>query len=222
MKFKLNKDSEIFIYAPANVDTGGPIDLHQLAYVLKNNLKKKVYMHYFPNTSKNPVHKNYKIFKIPFKKKIIDRKKNILIIPEMYQTIEDSKNYKYIQKGLWWLSVDFFLYHRFIFKNHSITRSLIKIPFKLIVLFTQLTSFYFGNISFFKYLKFIYLKLSLKNFFKIEGVKVNLVHSDYQFQALKSKKVNSLYLSDYIRDEYFQASKKILIKKKKKHYLLQS
>ena len=215
MKFKNYRNSEIYIYAPPNIDTGGPTDLHQLAFVLKNKFKKKVYMYYFPNLNKNPIHNNYKLFKIPFKIKILDKKENVLIIPEIYQFIEDSKKYKYIQKGLWWLSVDFFLYHRFIFKNHSIIRSLIKVPFKLIVFFNKLTSFYFGNVSLFKYLKFIYLKLLSNNFFKIKGIKVNLVHSDYQFQALRSKKVNSYYLSDYIRDEYFEANKKIIIKNKK-------
>jgi len=214
MKFRLNKNSKIYVLAPASIDSGGPTDLHQLALVLKNKFKKKVYMHYFP-TIKNPVHKNYKAFKIPFKNKIIDVKENILIVPEVYQTIEISKKYTNIQKGLWWLSVDLFLYHRFMNKNHSIIKSLIKIPHKLINFFNRFTSFYFGNISFFKYLKFIYLSQPFYNLFKIKDIKVNLVHSDYQFEALRSKKVKSVYLSDYIRDEYFKASKKILIKNKK-------
>ena len=93
MRFKLNKDSDIFIMAPANVDTGGPKDLHQLAYILKKKFKKRVYMHYFSNINKNPVHRNYKIFKIPFKKNISDLKKNVLIIPEFYKSIEISKKY---------------------------------------------------------------------------------------------------------------------------------
>ena len=41
MKFKLEKDSEIYIICPANVDTGGPMCLHELAYILKNKFKKK-------------------------------------------------------------------------------------------------------------------------------------------------------------------------------------
>lgn len=215
MQFKLNKDSKIYILSPANIDTGGPTDLHQLAYVLKNKMKKKIYMHYFPNLTKNPIHKNYKNFKIPFKIKIMDIKKNILIIPEINQFIEISKKYKNIQKGLWWLSVDNYLYHRFVNKNNIIIRSLVKIPYKFIVLFNKLTSFYFGNISFYKYLKFIYLSQFFANVFRIKSVDVNLVHSKYQFDALKSKKIKSFYLSDYIRDEYFEASKKIMIKNKK-------
>ena len=42
MKFKLYKNSEIFIICPANIDTGGPMCLHQLAYKLKKKFKKKV------------------------------------------------------------------------------------------------------------------------------------------------------------------------------------
>ena len=212
MKFKLKKNSEIYILAPARIDTGGPTDLHQLAYILRNKFKKKTYMYYYPKTIKNPVHKNYKVLKVPYKKNIDDLKKNILIIPEAYTAVEISKSYKNLQKGLWWLSVDFFLYHRFINKNHSTIRSLIKIPHKFINLFNKLTSFYYGNVSLFKYLKFIYLKPWFSNIFKIENIKVNLVHSDYQFKVLKKNKIKANYLSDYIRKEYFIASKKILIK----------
>ena len=215
MKFDLKKDSEIFILCPANVDTGGPMCLHQLAYILKKRLKKKVYMHYFPQSVKNPIHKNYKSFNIPTKKLIKDLEKNILIIPEFYKSIELSKNYQNIQKGLWWLSVDFFLYHRFIYKNHSLVRSLIKIPFKLISLFNRLTLFYFGNISLFKYLKYIYTKNPLINVFKIKNININFSHSSYQFKTLASQGVKSTYLSDCIKKEYFDKSKKILIKDKK-------
>jgi len=215
MKFKLNKNSEIFIFAPANVDTGGPTDLHQLAYILKNKFKKKVYMHYLPSYSRTPVHKNYQIFKIPFKKKIIDIKKNILIIPETFHFINVSEKYKKIQKGLWWLSVDNYLKHRFVNKNNKIIKFLIKIPFKIIVLFNKLTLFRFGNLSFFKYLKFIYLKPPFINVFKIKNISINLAHSKYQFEALRLKKIKSFYLSDYIRDEYFKAAKNILITNKK-------
>ena len=87
MKFKLYKNSEIFIVCPANVDTGGPMCLHQLADRLRKKFKKKVYMSYFPYKLKNPIHKNYKHLKIPFTKKIPDFKRNVLIIPEFYEKI---------------------------------------------------------------------------------------------------------------------------------------
>ena len=215
MKFNLKKDSEIFILCPANVDTGGPMCLHQLAYILKKKFKRKVYMHYFPQSVKNPIHKNYKFFNIQNRKTIVDKKKNILIIPEFYKSIEISKNYHNIQKGLWWLSVDFFLYHRFLFKNHFIVRSFIKIPHKLISLINKITKFYFGNISLFRYLKLIYINNPLINVFKIKNININFSHSSYQFKTLASQGVKSVYLSDNIKKEYFIAGKKILIKNKK-------
>ena len=66
MKLKITEGTIIYIMAPANIDTGGPHDLHQLGYELKN-LGKKVFMYYFPTNLKNPVHKNYRSLKIPFK-----------------------------------------------------------------------------------------------------------------------------------------------------------
>ena len=215
MKFTLHKKTKIYICSPANIDTGGPTDLHQLAFILKKKFNRKVYMSYYPLQKKNPIHKNYKLFKIPFVKKIPDLKENILIIPEAFYFIKLSRKYSNIQKGLWWLSIDNYLKHRFVNKNNRIIQILIKIPHKIYVLFSKITSFQFKNITFFKYLKFIYINLSLNNVFKIENIKVNLVHSKYQFNVLKSKKIKSVYLSDYIRDEYFKKSRTILLKKKK-------
>ncbi len=215
MKFKLYKNSEIFIVCPANVDTGGPMCLHQLADRLRKKFKKKVYMSYFPYKLKNPIHKNYKHLKIPFTKKIPDFKRNVLIIPEFYEAIEISKKYRNIQKGLWWLSVDFYLYHRFIYKNNSILRSIIKIPYKIIYLINKISYHYFGNLSLFRYLKLIYLNIPFYNVFRIENIDINLSHSEYQFKTLKDKNINSNFLSDSINNKYIIASKKISIKNKK-------
>ena len=215
MKFKLYKNSEIFVICPANIDTGGPMCLHQLAYKLKKKFKKKVHMYYFPTNLKNPIHKSYRSLKIPFKKNILDSKKNILIIPEYYPAVEISKKYKNIQKGLWWLSVDFYLYHRFIYKNHSILRSLIKIPHKIIKIINQLLFFQFKNLSLFKYLKLIYLNIPFFNVFKISNININLAHSYYQYITLKSKNINSTFLSDSINSEYIKAGKKLSLKNKK-------
>ena len=138
-----------------------------------------------------------------------------MIIPEYYPAVEISKKYKNIQKGLWWLSVDFYLYHRFIYKNHSFLRSLIKIPHKVIKIINQLLFFQFENLSLFKYLKLIYLNIPFYNVFKISNVKINLAHSYYQYITLKSKNIDSTYLSDSINSEYVKAGKKIFLKNKK-------
>ncbi len=215
MKFKLYKNSEIFILCPANVDTGGPMCLHQLADKLRKKFKRKVYMNYFPTKLKTPIHKNYRHLKIPFKRKILDFRRNVLIIPEFYEAIEISKKYRNIQKGLWWLSVDFYLFHRFIYKNHSILRSIIKIPYKIVYLINQISFYYFGNLSLYRYLKLIYLNIPFYNVFKIKNIDINLSHSEYQFKTLKNKNIKSVYLSDSINNKYFAASKRISLKSKK-------
>ena len=45
MKLNISRDTVFYILAPANVDTGGPHDLHQLGFELKK-LGKKVFMFY--------------------------------------------------------------------------------------------------------------------------------------------------------------------------------
>ena len=77
MGLNITKDTVFYILAPADVDTGGPHDLHQLACELKDQ-GKKVYMYYFPENQKEPVHKNYKVYNLPFTNKIEDMKKNVL------------------------------------------------------------------------------------------------------------------------------------------------
>jgi len=213
MSLKITKETIFYILAPAAVDTGGPHDLHQLGFELKR-LGKKVYMYYFPNNYKDPIHKNYKIYDLPFTNEIKDSEKNILIIPEINQSILLSKEYKNIQKVLWWLSFDFFFISKFIETFPKIVRSIIKIPFNLICFFNKITLNIFGNLSLPKYLKFIYLNYPLKNIVNVEGINVHLSQSKYQYHELNSKKISSFLLSDFIREDYFEAAKNISIENK--------
>ena len=61
-----------------------------------------------------------------------DKKENVLIFPELNYTIAISKQFKNIQKVLWWMSFDNFLIFRFSDKNHKIVKSFIKLPFPII------------------------------------------------------------------------------------------
>ena len=214
MKLNISKETIIYIMAPANIDTGGPKDLHQLGCELKN-LGKKVFMYYFPENQTNPVNNNYKIYNLPFVNKIVDNEKNILIVPEINTTIQLSRKYHNIQKVLWWLSLDFFFITKFHVNNPKFLRSLIKLPFNLINLLNSLTRNLFGNLSLSKYLKFIYLIYPFANIAKVDGINMNLSQSEYQYKVLKTKEINSLLLKDYIREEYLDAAKKISIKDKK-------
>jgi len=213
MNLKTTKDSIIYIMAPANIDTGGPHDLHQLGYELKN-IGKKVFMYYFPNDQKNPVHENYKTYDLAYTTEIEDLEKNILIIPEINQTILLSRKYKNIQKAIWWLSLDYYFVSKFIENFPKFIRSIIKIPFNLICFFNKISSNIFGNLSLPKYLKTIYLNFPFKNTAYIKDISVNLSQSKYQYHVLKSKNIDSLLLFDFIRKEYFEAAEKISIKNK--------
>ena len=206
-------DSIYYVICPSNNDTGGPKDLHQLALELKN-LGKKVFMYYFPTNSDVKIHKNYEIFNIPFVNEIDDSDRNILIVPETNQAILISKQYKKIQKILWWLSLDFFFITSFNQNNSKIIKSVIKLPYEITCIFNKITKNYFGNLSFSKYLKIIYLNFPFKNFVKLEDFKMNLSQSMYQYKVLNSKNVKSNLLFDFIRDEYFYARKEISLKDK--------
>lgn len=213
-KINFNKKSKFYIVCPSNLDTGGPKDIHQLAFELKR-LGKKVFLYYFPNSIKNPVHKNYKRYNIPYTTNIEDEKNNVLIVPEIDDAIEISKKYHKIQKVLWWLSFDFYLITFFNNKVSKVLKSLIKLPYKFIYLINKLTQNYFGNLSFYRYLKVIYLNLYFKNVLKLENFNINLSQSKYQYRVLLSKGIRSLPLYDYIRDEFHEARKKISLKNKK-------
>ena len=214
MNINFYNDTIYYVICPSNNDTGGPKDLHQLALELKK-LEKKVFMYYFPTNSDVKIHKNYEIFNIPFVTEIDDSEKNILIVPETNQAILISKQYKKIQKILWWLSLDFFFITSFNQNNLKFMKSIIKIPYEVIYIFNKITKNYFGNLSFSKYLKIIYLNFPFKNFVRLQDFKVNLSQSMYQYKILLSKGIKTFLLCDYIREEYHEAKKKVQIKDKK-------
>jgi len=222
MKIKSYNETIYYIICPSNTDTGGPKDLHQLALELRK-LGKKVLIYYFPTNQSTKidqeneikVHENYEIFDLPFTDKIEDSERNILIIPEINQAIKISKKYQNIRKILWWLSLDFFFITYFNENHLKLTRSIIKYPFEIICYFNKLTKNYFGNISFPKYLKMIYLNLPFKNIIKVNNLELNLSQSMYQYNVLHSKNVKSHLLCDYIRDEYFNAAQNVTMQNKK-------
>jgi hypothetical protein len=213
-KLNLSKRSIIYILCSSNHDSGGPKDLHQLGAELKK-LKKKLFMFYYPGNSKDPVHKNFKIYNLPTTNIIEDSESNILIVPEIDQAIKFSRKYKKIQKILYWQSLDHFFITHFYFNVPKIIKSIIKKPFQIIDFFNDYSQNYFGNLSFPKYLKIIYLNFPFTNFLFKKDFKMNLSQSYYQYKILNSKKIQSFMLSDYIRDEYFQYRKKIILNKKK-------
>lgn len=99
----ISREAIFYIVAPANIATGGPELLHQLAYKLKEN-GKKVFMLYVPHTNVNPVHDNYRQYGIDFAREVHDESENVLIVPETRTYLLNE--YSKIKKIVWWLSVD--------------------------------------------------------------------------------------------------------------------
>lgn len=207
MSLKNYEETKYYIICPAKTSTGGPKHLHQLGAELRN-LNKKIFMVYYPACKEDPVHQNYKHYNLPFVNQIEDKEKNILIVPEVNDSISLSKNYKYIQKVLFWMSLDFFFITNY--RNlPKYIKSLIKAPFNLIYNFNEFTKNRFGNITFARYLKNIYLNIPFINIVKKKEFKLNLSQSYYQYSILKSKNVYSEFLNDFINTEFFKASKRI-------------
>ncbi|WP_075501829.1 hypothetical protein [Candidatus Pelagibacter communis] len=213
MNLDIYKETIYYILSPSNFSSGGPKHLHQLGAELKN-LGKNVFMYYYPNNIEDPVHENLKSYDVPFTRNIEDSNKNILIVAEVNDQILVSKEFKNIQKVLFWQSLDHFFITHYQQNFSKYIKSIIKIPFKIINKFNDLTKNYFGNLSLAKYLKTIYLNFPFSNLVKKDDFKLNLAQSYYQHKILSSKNVETLYLNDFIRDEFFQAAKRLSLKDK--------
>ena len=82
----IHQDTIFYIICPANFASGGPEDLHQLAFELRSN-GYRVFMHYLEFKKKlfsSPIHQEYEFFDLPFTEKIDNDAKNIVIFPETY------------------------------------------------------------------------------------------------------------------------------------------
>lgn len=108
-QLNIRKDSVIYVAAPARTFTGGPENLHQLAYHLRNDLGHTAFMYYIPPTVQDPVHPAFRTYNNPFVKQIMDSEQNLLIVPEVVGTIKILQEFRKVRKVVWWLSVNNFL-----------------------------------------------------------------------------------------------------------------
>lgn len=201
MKIEVYPNSIIYVIAPANTATGGPELLHQLTYHLRNNLKIDAYMYYIPDNYDYPIHPEYQQYRDPFIRKIEDKEKNILVVPEITNVIGTLKKYSKIKKCIWWLSIDNFYLSRFLSnkKNFFFYRALNKtwkVFFKdpLINIETM-----------------IYKKINLNSIElpkEVKNVDFHFVQSFYALNHLINKgipKDKILYLSDYLNEDFLKA-----------------
>ena len=99
-------NSIIYIACPANLATGGPYLLHQLANkLIQMGYNAKMFYTYV-TINKNPVHEFYEDMKIPYSIEIENNSANLLIMPEILTNF--IFKYDTIKKVIWWLSVDGF------------------------------------------------------------------------------------------------------------------
>lgn len=172
---------KIYILCPAFIKTGGTELLHQLGYQLKKN-KKCVMLVYYgkidDQTHFVPCFDEYKIDYV-FEDSIIDNNDNLLILPETaYKWIN---KFKFIQKVIWWLSVDNFEIHNGFWGMKKA----------------------YGYKSAFKNFCLNRLDYPWRD---VKKVPYHLCQSFYAIDYLVKKGIDKLaisYLSDYINDIYF-------------------
>ncbi len=216
-KIYTNRFKKIYLMVPANVSTGGPEALHQLGFVLKNFFNKKVQIFYVPKNTPNPVHENYKKYSIDFTNEIEDSSDNLIIIPEYFNFLKITLNFKNIKKIIWWLSIDNYIGSRFRIKNTKTLRSIYKIPYNFVDIFNSITNFPFGIITLEDYLKFLYKFRDFKKFDEINQANFHLVQSHYAYDFLKNKFEFVDFLSDFIREDLL--NNKIDFNKKKENII---
>ncbi len=173
----LTKNSKVYVVAPAGVVTGGPEDMYELAYSLRELYPGiQVYMYYIARSGvENPVAPEYEHFGIERAERIEDDEKNVLILPECY-TMELQELTR-IKKAIWWLGVDGYYTSSGLSKNKRWFNSM---------MFRRFGSQHF---FFFNY--------------ELRKIKWNFVQNRRFYEHLKRKGMpNILYLIDHVNPSF--------------------
>jgi hypothetical protein len=194
---KILNNTQIYIACPANLVTGGPELLHQLAYNLKKHFNvnaKLLYYDFNPAKYPNPVHSEYKQYNILYVQHIQqlkDKEHNLLIVPELASGIELLCRFNKIRKAIWWLSIDNF-YQSMISSSNRI--------FFVRRVINKIFSTIFQRIIF-------DISKDLFDISKINQANFHLVQSYYALKHLKEKGIprdKIIYLSDYLNDDFLK------------------
>jgi len=206
MSIQIDKDSIIYVVAPANAFTGGPELLHQLVFHLRVDLKINAYMYYIPNNYSNPIHDAYKRYGNPYVREPDDNKNNILIVPEIYRGISTFGKFKNLQKVIWWLSVDNF-YTSFIYQNFFES-----LPLRIINRIKKCIGLELSDLNELALRK--YKNYGLKQNIYINQAILHLVQSEYARQHLIRKEIKNIkYLSGYSNEDFLKIQTNMSIKK---------
>jgi hypothetical protein len=196
----LYPDTIVYIAAPAGFATGGPEQLHQMGYHLRQVYGANVKMFYQPvDYAGDPVHPNYRQSGPAAAREVEDRVENILLVPELYASLALLERYRFIRKIMWWQSVDFFFLSKY--------QALHPRRSKLLHLVARGSGRLFGTplVSF----EDIALQQYASRDFDdrerpiVEGCALNLCQSHYAMDFLKRNGIeNRGFLSDYLSQEH--------------------
>lgn len=108
----------VFILCPAFTVTGGTELLHQLAHILKQNGQKS-FIVYTSEYENSPAQRVFGLrYDVNIANAVEDNEDNLVIVPE--SDIRKLIKFKYINRAIWWLSVDNYqgtLKHKYNFKR---------------------------------------------------------------------------------------------------------
>jgi hypothetical protein len=175
-------DTKIYIYCPSGYATGGPECLYQLAHAMRKiGLDAVMYYYQTAESGVAPVHPNYEHFDIPYVTTIVDKKVNLIIVPETHLNPLFDKKYSHIRTMIWWLSVDNYL----VVLNGLIDRKKDK-PF--FALKKALAHYAFPDLDFVK-----------------RSGTYNIVQSHYAQHFLESNGIKvTAYVNDYIGNTFLK------------------
>ena len=209
----------IYLMAPSNFFTGGPLAIHQLALILKKVSNFDIKIYYYPKVKTNPVHKEFRKFKLKHVFKINDNENDFLVIPEHYPALNEALKFKKIKKIIWWLSVDNYINSKFRAENNRFLRAIIKIPYFLIYFLNKITFFLFGILTLKDYLKIYYSLYNFNSFNELKQSNIHITQSTYALDFVKKNltKIKTILIGDQQRELYlkiYNKNKKKILKKK--------
>ena len=114
---EVNDKTKIYFAVPANARTAGPELIHQIVSYFRKRFNFDAFIYPIPVDHPTPVPKDFEFYNNPVSYSIEDNKNNILIVPEIYLTVQVLKKFKNIRKVIWWLSIDNYLINRFMMQK---------------------------------------------------------------------------------------------------------
>ena len=183
MKYK-----KIYMVASYQYQSGGTESSHQLVGWL-NDRGNDAYIYYYDLKETKDIPIKYQRYSIKISTKIEDKDCNLMIVPETLTNI--LYQYKTIQKGIWWLSLNYYLY-----QIPNIHSELVREKYELPVWSEKCIKVLFRK-SNEKIFEFGEEKYAFLHFYNCEYVKMYLEKNGVSIN-------NMFYLCGPIRDEYYE------------------